>query len=146
MMFQAKYIQGIFSEEIKRIQIYHLVVILMNKAQAVLLKLLANELFDRKYTIPILSDEEWKSVMKESQQQAVVRIAFNSAVKSGLPDNIKTVWQAKSLSNLRNNIVIVHNHLILNEWLNKANIPYVVLKGCSSAYYYPDRYERSMEM
>lgn len=116
----------------------------MNKSQAILLKLLDNELFDRKYSVPKLSDNEWKNVFHEAQQQAVSRIAYNSAVKCGLPESIKAEWQLDSLKNLKNNLIVQNNHLVLNKWLRDTNIPYVVLKGCSSAYYYPEPIERAM--
>ena len=116
----------------------------MNKTQAILLKLLANELFSQNNKIPILTDDEWRAVIKESQQQAVVRIAFNSAVKAGLSGIVKSEWETKALANLRNSIVIDNNHLILNEWLSQAKVPYIILKGCASAYYYPNPYDRAM--
>lgn len=116
----------------------------MNKTQVILIKLVANELFGKRYIFPQLTDDEWRGVIKESQQQAVLLIAYNSAVKLGLSEVINSKWRIEALKNIKNNSVIEINHLQLHSWLKQAGIPYVVLKGCSSASYYPEPSDRAM--
>lgn len=116
----------------------------MKKAQKVLIKLLARELFGKMYKIEQLSAAQWNEVFNEAQQQAVLRIACNAATKLSVPDGVRSKWQIAALNNLRNNIIIENNHIQLHNWLESAGIPYVVLKGCSSAYYYPSPIDRAM--
>ena len=116
----------------------------MEKAQKVLIKLLARELFGKMYKIEQLSAVEWNEVFSEAQQQAVLRIAYNAASKLSVPDVVRSKWQIAALNNLRNNIIVVNNHILLHNWLKAAGIPYVILKGCSSAYYYPSPIDRAM--
>lgn len=116
----------------------------MNKPQKVLIKLLARELFGKMYRIDQLTADEWDDVLQEAQKQAVLRIAFNSAEKVGIPDEINNKWRVHALKNIKSNIVVENNHILLHKWLTNADIPYVVLKGCSSAYYYPSPIDRAM--
>lgn len=116
----------------------------MEKAQKLLIKLLARELFGKMYKIEQLSAAEWNEVFTEAQQQAVLKIAYNAASKLSVPDVVRSKWQIPALNNLRNNVIIVNNHIQLHSWLETAGIPYVVLKGSSSAYYYPTPVDRAM--
>ena len=116
----------------------------MNKEQDILLRLIANELFNKNYIIPKLTNAEWQTIIIESKEQAVLRIAYSSADKAGVPKIISDLWYQESLHYLENNLTIYHNHLLLNDWLTQADISYVILKGCSSAYYYPNQSDRIM--
>lgn len=116
----------------------------MNKSQVILLKLLANKLFDKNYHISELTAEEWKSVFEEAKQQAVLRLAYLAAEKYDVPQDILLEYQKTSHYILKNNIQVVMNHKFLHEWFTNARIPYVILKGCSSAYYYPSSIDRAM--
>ena len=116
----------------------------MKKSQEVLLKLLANELFQCNNKIEDLSESEWRDVIKESCDQAVTIISYNAAVKACLPDSINQLWADVVDNYVAKNMMAEYDHIVLHEWMTEANIPYVILKGSSSAYYYPNALERTM--
>ena len=93
---------------------------------------------------PILSDEEWKAVMTESRQQAVTRIAFKAAKNYSIPEDIYNKWNMYSEMSYANAIVNQKGHTDVHDWMTAAGIDYVILKGCSSSYYYPVPLDRGM--
>ena len=114
----------------------------MTEAQKILLELLAKELFGKQITLP--ADADWKQVLQEAQNQAVIQIASNAIPKGLLDQETAGLWSAKASSVIANNIRVVHNHELLHQWMSEGHIPYVILKGCSSAHYYPVPINRAM--
>lgn len=112
----------------------------MNSAERALLSLLKKSLFgvglERE-----LSEEEQLEAMEESRKQAVSCLAAQSASLTG--DGADRV-RGQSLSAIRKNVEILLQHQYLHELMTKAGIPYVVLKGAASAYYYPQPQQRMM--
>ena len=112
----------------------------MNSAERALLALLKKSLFgvglERK-----LSEEEQLEALEESRKQAVFCLAAQSASLTG--DGADRV-RSQSLSAIRLNVEILRQHQYLHELMTKAGIPYVVLKGAASAYYYPQPQQRMM--
>lgn len=112
----------------------------MNSAERALLALLKKSLFgvglERE-----LSEEEQLEAMEESRKQAVFCLAAQSASLTG--DGADRV-RGQSLSAIRQNVEILLQHQYLHELMTKAGIPYVVLKGAASAYYYPQPQQRMM--
>lgn len=45
-------------------------------------------------------------------------------------------WKQAAAADIANNIRIAHNHKLLHDWFDDAEIPYVILKGSASASYY----------
>ena len=113
----------------------------MTNEQQVLLKLLSKALFDKSVEI---QSADWNAVYSEAKAQAVSLHVYNAVPKSMLLPEVNEIWKRIAYAELANNIRIHHNHLQLHRWMCDANIPYVVLKESSSAFYYPDPISRAM--
>ena len=116
----------------------------LNQIEQVLLDLIANALFNAKREIPKKTD--WKQIYRESQKQTVTALAFRGATEAGisLPNDVEKVWRDKVVASCYQGMRITANHHLVDELMKNANIPYVILKGCASALYYPDPLERMM--
>lgn len=105
-----------------------------------LLSLLSNALFSND-TIS-LENADWTAIEKEALQQAVLPTAFsNSKI---IPANVKERVIKNITHILANNMTVNYNHVYTNELMSEHRIPYVILKGYASAYYYPNPILRSM--
>ena len=112
----------------------------MNSAERALLALLRKSLFGGELEYE-LSQEEQLAALEESRKQAVFCLAAQSASLTGEEsDRVR----GQSLSAIRLNVEILRQHQYLHELMTKAGIPYVVLKGAASAYYYPQPQQRMM--
>jgi hypothetical protein len=100
----------------------------MTQEQQSLLNILSNSLFN--HHNPVL-----ESPLMEAQAQAVSGIVC--AAMKDAPEQLLFMEASNSAR-------IFYNHAVLHKWLSSSNIPYVILKGCASAYYYPDPTLRSM--
>lgn len=107
-------------------------------AQETLRRLCAAALRGEKISVP--ADIDWREVFRESKQQSVSLFAFQALKPSEAPEE----WKRYAQVNLQNNAVIYRNHTRLHEQLTRAGIPYCILKGCSSARFYPDPLLRTM--
>ena len=110
--------------------------------QKTVLDLLSSAMFQK----PFCADREvdWKAAFDECKAQSVISLAFSALPKSEVPQKIYAHWKALVNENLAVNSKISYAHTMLNELLNQANIPYVILKGCASAEYYDDPLLRTM--
>lgn len=116
---------------------------LISDVQQTVLDLLASELFG--YDKDINKDTDWQQVYEECKNQAVVIHGFNAAKRCGiLPDDIEKQWQASAVAHGAYNYQNVFLHQQLHQLMKEESIPYVILKGCSSAWYYPDPLDRLM--
>ena len=104
--------------------------------QKTVLNLLSSAMFQ----MPFYTDEEvdWEVVFEECKAQSVISLAFSALPKDEVPQSVYTHWRALVNENLAVNSKISYAHTMLNELLNQAKIPYVILKGCASAEYYDD--------
>ena len=113
-------------------------VLQMENGERTLLAMMEKSLFGGECA---LSEEEQLAALEESRKQAVFCLAAQSASLTGEAcDRIKK----QSLSAIRRNMDILLQHQYLHELMTKAGIPYVVLKGAASAYYYPLPHQRMM--
>ena len=87
---------------------------------------------------------DWKAAFDECKAQSVVSLAFSALPKDEVPQDVYAHWKALVNENLAVNSKISYAHTMLNELLNQARIPYVILKGCASAEYYNDSLLRTM--
>lgn len=94
---------------------------------------LANALFDSNKTIP--NNVDWKAVYAESVNQAVMPLVFND--NKFVPSDMRKKINSTMLVNLAYNIKREQEHVQLDCMMKLENIPYVILKGCASAGYYP---------
>ena len=110
--------------------------------QKTVLNLLSSAMFQK----PFCADKEvdWKAVFDECKAQSVISLAFSALPKDEVPKTIYAHWKALVNENLAVNSKISYAHTMLNELLNQAKIPYVILKGCASAEYYDDPLLRTM--
>ncbi len=117
----------------------------MTSAQNTLLNIIANALFDcpaGQWTK--LSAEESAQVLQEAKSQAVVLLAYDALRRSASDVPALQAWSATAMSVVSNNARVVRNHELLQKWMTEAGVPYVVLKGCASAAYYPRPSLRAM--
>ena len=114
----------------------------VSKESEVLLKLLSNSIFKTNFDFE--EDTPWKEVIKESIAQSVTAIAFDGAKNATLPNELSEQWLLYSASAIRNNHYINRHHSVLHKLMTENGIPYCVLKGTASEYYYPDPNLRCM--
>ena len=110
--------------------------------QKVVLNLLASVLFQKPFCAD--NDVDWKAVFYECKAQSVISLAFTALPKNKVPQKTYAHWKALVNESLAVNSKISYAHTMLNELLNQAKIPYVILKGCASAEYYDDPLLRTM--
>lgn len=113
----------------------------MTDYQATLLQLLSKELFNK--SVDLLG-ANLDDVLKEARMQAVEQCAFNAIDKNLLTQDELNKWKQASYNDIAQNIRVFHNHNLLHKWMSENEIPYVILKGVASAYYYPNPVYRSM--
>ena len=110
--------------------------------QKTVLRLLSAAMFQKSFSAE--KEVDWKAVFDECRAQSVVSLAFSALPKSFVPQAVYEQWKAVGNGNLAVNSKISYAHTMLNELLNQAEIPYVILKGCASAEYYDDPLLRTM--
>ena len=106
----------------------------MTDCQATLLSLLSKALFNR---TAIISEAKWHELLHEAKYQSVQLLVYEALDQSMMPKEDGKLWNDYAMASIASNIRINHNHSSLHEWLSAAGIPYVILKGCASASYYP---------
>ena len=113
----------------------------MDKHQIILLDILASALCRRPMTPPDL--EDWEAVMREAQAQAVLPLVV-SASKDRLPPALRKKWEFIRMQAYSRNMEVIAAHGDIHQRLTENGIPYVILKGCASARYYPHPDLRTM--
>ncbi len=93
-----------------------------------------------------LSDTDWVAVMKESMAQSVGVLCFDAAekVSTFLPKKVYQEWLTYSAKILYNNLNVTNAQDWLVNLFESSNIPYVILKGTSSASFYPSPDKRTL--
>ena len=113
------------------------------KTEAVVLKLTGNALFDAGFTIP--RDVDWQAVCEECNKQTVTVLGFCGAKQAeGLEPDVRNRWEKDVAAIAFQNYRVTFSHQKLHQMMEEAGIPYVILKGCASAAYYPRPMERLM--
>ena len=110
--------------------------------QKTVLNLLSSAMFQKPFNAD--KDVDWKTVFDECKAQSVVSLVFSALPKDEVPQNVYAHWKTHVNENLAVNSKISYAHTMLNELMNQAKIPYVILKGCASAEYYDDPLLRTM--
>ena len=113
-----------------------------NVTQKTVLDLLSSAMFQKPLSVNY--EVDWKFVFDECKAQSVVSLAFSALPKDEVPQSVYTNWRALVNENLAVNSKNSYAHTMLNELMNQAKIPYVILKGCASAEYYDDPLLRTM--
>ena len=113
-----------------------------NMTQKTVLNLLSSAVFQNSFNVN--TEVDWKMVFDECKAQSVISLAFSALLKNEVPMNIYLRWKSLVNENLAANSRLCYAHTMLNELMNQAKIPYVILKGCASAEYYDDPLLRTM--
>lgn len=113
----------------------------INDAQRTLMALLGKSLFGREFCVPMEAD--WRSVLREAEAQAVLPLAWDAAKSYFNGPEADAIEE--TVNNLVvNNLYMDFDHVQLHETMTAAGISYVVMKGSSSASYYPKPLLRMM--
>lgn len=112
-----------------------------DKIQTTILKLVEKDLFGSDYTPDEVTD--WQAVFRESRLQAVVLSVYNAAGNC-IPEELVEKLEITAVNRLQKNIKVHQDHATLHKLMTKNEIPYCILKGCASSYYYPDFCLRTM--
>ena len=110
--------------------------------QKTVLQLLSAAMFQKPFRAE--KEVDWKAAFDECRAQSVVSLAFSALPKSEVPQAVYAQWKAVVNESLAVNSKISYAHTVLNQLMNQARIPYVILKGCASAEYYDDPLLRTM--
>ncbi len=108
----------------------------ITKEQLVLLNLLSNNIFGTDKKIP--KNINCEELLKEAKSQAVTAIICNNKKLFSQPDGTLV------LRHVAANSQVFANHTLVHNILTDVGIPYTVLKGAASAYYYPEPILRAM--
>lgn len=87
---------------------------------------------------------DWEAIYNECKKQTVQIIAWRGLKSSLLPNDIREKWKKTVIASIYNNYQITWAHLEIHEIMKNNEIPYVILKGCASALYYPEPLDRIM--
>lgn len=92
------------------------------------------------FDFSVLNDEQWNNVFEESKKQSTALMCFDALkfVSAKPNDEIYNSWFLTASKILSNNIHVSNQQQVLINVLNDNNIPYAILKGLSSAFYYPN--------
>lgn len=95
---------------------------------------------DGSFDFSRLSPRDWDMVMNESKEQSMNVLCFDATknISVKIPDDTYNVWFLSCAKVMSQNIKILKAQSELTNLLNDNNIPYVILKGASSATFYPD--------
>lgn len=111
----------------------------MNNEQKLLLDILSSNVQGVAVTIPTTCDIN--SLLLEASAQSVLSITYNSVNKL-IPEDTRALWMERSQYALISNMRVSRLHSEIDELL--GDIPYVILKGNASAYYYKKPLLRTM--
>ena len=111
------------------------------REQKAILSILSSALFGN--ALELSDDLDWDALFQESIAQAVFPLVFHTTQEL-LPEEVKRKWEGAFLQNLASNIRVNAAHASLHRLLTEHDIPYVILKGCASARYYPEPELRTM--
>jgi hypothetical protein len=110
--------------------------------QITLFGLLAHNLFNCEFTQDPSTD--WSEVIRESYYQGVHLIAVQRCNELELPDEARNEIRTLLRKYVMRNLLVNRQHTAIHRLMTENNIPYCILKGAASAYYYPDPFQRGM--
>lgn len=111
----------------------------MNTAEAELLKILSSALFQSEYQLNERID--YNKVLTEANAQSVLGLVY-PIVKSA--PGLRSEWQEQFFVTVMQNAAIETGHAEIHRLLTAEKLPYVTIKGCASASYYPEPNLRCM--
>lgn len=114
----------------------------LNQTQKTLLGVLTQVLTGKQYPIP--KNTDWKALFKESKVQAVAPMVFSCIAEQCNDPEVFAQWKSVTMRSMQNNMYIQLQHDALHKLLTRHNIPYCIVKGCTSAKDYPDPLLRAL--
>lgn len=110
----------------------------MTNEQKILLKLVGATLNGGTVCVESPEAVDWLSVARESDEQAVLPMAFDAAasLKQNIPEEVYKQWSDRTLTYLVNNAKVEAAQNELVGILTNAGYPYTVIKGEASGIYY----------
>ena len=108
--------------------------------ERLLLDLLRSQITGEKLILPEdLSSVNWKVLMREAAQQAVMLMAFEaiSAVSDRVSPEVYERWMQMAYAIVANNAQVAHSQNELVKTLDEHGYSYVILKGLAAASDYP---------
>ena len=114
----------------------------INQTQKTLLGVLAQALYGIEYEIP--NDTDWEALFQESKVQAVAPMVFSCIAEKCRDSGVFQEWKSVTMRSMQNNMKIQWQHDALHKMLTSHNVPYCIIKGCTSAKDYPDPLLRSL--
>lgn len=115
---------------------------LFTTAQETLFGMLANALFGQDYTPS--EETDWEEVFREAYAQTVLLTAFSDTRRYGIPADTLQSFKTTLRRHLLKDSMVLRAHTDIHTILTEEKIPYVILKGAASAYYYPAPFLRGM--
>ena len=118
---------------------------MLNEIQQSILSALRFSLFGGKK--PKLNNVDVNALLEEAKAQAVFPLVFSvfcDDLKVALTADKYADINSQYFGNLMNTVRVQAEHGELHEIMQEAGIPYVTMKGCASAAYYPEPELRSM--
>lgn len=97
---------------------------------------LSNSLFRTNKPLD-LGGIDLNAFLHESMMQAVFPLVYWQ-IKTLLPENEDVKWKNLLDNSVRNSVQVEYQHGEVHRLMTENNIPYVVLKGYASGYYYPE--------
>lgn len=117
--------------------------IILDSVSQTVLDLLANELFHAERSVS--KETDWQEVYRECQRQTVTVHGLKAAERAAvLQGDLLQEWKKTAISVACHNFQVIWEHNYVDKLMRDAEIPYVVLKGCASAFYYPEPADRLM--
>ena len=114
----------------------------MTETQNKIIKIIEKRLFVGE--VVISTSDSLDSLLAETQQQAVFPIVYSYVEKAQPQQECLQQYKQQKAEYQASNIRNLYYHNELHKLLSANNIPYVILKGQASAYYYPNPMLRSM--
>lgn len=110
--------------------------------QEVLFSLLGHSLFDRDLSLP--ENVDWMAVYREAFVQTVGLQAFHKSPEYGIPSETEARIKQTLRRFMMRDAAVHAAHKRVHELMTQNGIPYVIIKGAASAYYYPAPFLRGM--
>ena len=114
----------------------------LNQTQKTLLGVLTQALTGIEYQIP--DDTDWEALFLESKVQAVAPMVFSCVAEKCRDSEVFQEWKSVTMRSMQNNMRIQWQHDTLHKMFTSRNIPYCIIKGCTSAKDYPDPLLRAL--
>ncbi len=108
----------------------------MTETQDKLIRIIGKQLFSTGEDLPPIQD--YKSLFTEARQQTVLPIVLSWLDGTIATDEERQKYKVQKAEYQASSVRNLYYHKELNKLLSAHDIPYVILKGQASAYYYPD--------